>query len=191
MKKYNDELVEIALRQLLTGMGIDWFSDPNFKETPARVMKAYRELNKGLYEEAPKIKVFPTEYKGMVFFKSVKAVGLCPHHLLPIEMDISFAYIPKKEALGLSKVPRIIKHLSARPVLQEDLTKDIVAYFKKLLKPLGIAIVIRGIHGCMKFRGIKEATIVKTSDMTGAFKQNPETREEFFNLIKENAVLTD
>jgi len=191
MKKFDKENAEKAIEILLTSMGVDFDNDPNFKETPKRVAKAYMELNRGLYEEVPIIKVFPTSYKGIVFFKSIKAVGLCPHHLLPIEMDISFAYIPKENALGLSKVSRIIKHLCSRPVLQEDLTKDIVEYFGKLLSPLGIAVVVRGIHGCMKFRGIKEATTVKTSEMNGAFRENVETREEFFNLIKENAVFTD
>lgn len=190
MKKFDDEIVESSIRTLLVGMGIDWVQDPNFKETPKRVAKAYKELNRGLYEEEPKIKIFPTTYKGMVFFKSIKAIGLCPHHLLPIEMDISFAYLPKKNALGLSKVSRIVKYLCSRPVLQEDLTRDIVGHFTKLLKPLGVAVVIRGIHGCMKFRGIKEATVVKTSEMTGSFLTQSETREEFFNLIKENAVFT-
>lgn len=183
MKKYDDEMVEKALQQLLTGMDIDWAKDPNFRETPKRVAKAYKELNAGLYTDEPNIKVFPTKYTGIVFFKSIKAIGLCPHHLLPIEMDISFAYIPTKNALGLSKVSRIIKYLCSRPVLQEDLTNDIVRYFKKKLKPLGIAVVIRGVHGCMKYRGIKEATTVKTAELDGVFFSKPQAREEFYQLI--------
>jgi len=182
--KFNEQKIEIAIENLLTGLGIQWKSDDNFRETPQRVMRAYKEMNIGLYEEYTRTKLFPSNYKGIVFFKKIDAVGLCPHHLLPIEYEINFAYIPSRHVLGLSKVPRILKNLCARPLLQEDLTKDIIEYFQKKLHPIGIAIVVNGTHGCMKYRGIKEAEVVKTSEMTGPFMSKPATREEFFNLIK-------
>ena len=181
--KYDIDKVTKGVEIILEGMGLNWKEDDNFKETPQRVARMYRELNSGLYEEYDGTKIFPTNYTGMVFLKDIRAVGLCPHHLMPIEYSISFAYIPVKYVIGLSKIPRIIKNLCARPVLQEDLTKDIVNYFEKKLHPLGIAIVIEGVHGCMKYRGIKEEEKVKTSQIQGVFFENEKTRNEFYNLL--------
>lgn len=183
-RKINIKQIEGGVEMILAGLGINWMNDENFKETPKRVAKAMIEFNRGLYEEFNEIKTFPTKYTGIVFFKNIEAVSLCPHHLLPIEYNVNFAYIPTKYVLGLSKVSRIIKSLCSRPILQEDLTKDIINYFKKKLHPMGLAIVITGTHGCMKYRGIKEATSVKTAELYGAFFTKPQAREEFYQLTK-------
>jgi len=185
MKKFDEKLVKNGISLLLSGMGINWKKDPNFKETPDRVTRAFKEMNLGLYEDFNNFKVFPSKYNGIVSFKEIRAVGICPHHLLPIEFKISFAYIPKGKVLGLSKIPRLIKRLCARPILQEDLTKDIVDYFKKKVDPLGIAIVVYGVHGCMKFRGVQEAEGVKTAELYGAFFTKPHAKEEFYQLINQ------
>ncbi len=183
MKDYNDEKVVKAVRLMLEGMGIDWKNDENFQETPERVCRAFREFNNGLYENTNHMKTFKSSYDGILLLKSVDAVGVCPHHLLPISYNVSFAYIPAGKVLGLSKVPRIIKQLCARPMLQEDLTKDIADNFQKKLKPTGVAVIVRGVHGCMKYRGVKEAEHVVTSELRGAFYRKSNTRAEFYSLL--------
>lgn len=182
----NELYIINGVKMMLSGLMPDyiWTKDENFKETPARVAKAMIELCHGLYDETNNIKTFPTEYSGIVCVKHIQAVGLCPHHLMPIEYDISFAYIPDGKALGLSKIPRIIKSLAARPVLQEDLTTDITAEFNESLSPVGCAVVVTGKHGCMKFRGIKEQDSVVTSEMSGAFAENEKTRNEFYKILE-------
>jgi len=162
---------------------LEWREDENFKDTPKRVAKAYSEMMYGLSEIENHVVTFPSDYDGIIHFKDICAVGVCPHHLLPIEYKITFAYIPTREVLGLSKVPRIIKHMAARPVLQEDLTKEIKEYFIHKLAPKGIAVLVKGIHGCMKYRGITEPEEVTTVELYGTFMEIPQTREEFYNLI--------
>lgn len=181
--KPNRKIIANSVATLLTGLGIDWKNNTNFVDTPKRVARAMIELNDGLYHPYERFTSFPSTYNGIIFFKSIKATALCPHHLMPIEYDISFAYIPNGVVLGLSKIPRIIKNLCQRPVLQEDLTNDIVHKFAEKLNPKGIAIEVRGIHGCMKYRGIQEAEIVKTAQLHGLFLTAPQTREEFYHLI--------
>ncbi|MFH0749314.1 MAG: GTP cyclohydrolase I [Candidatus Gottesmanbacteria bacterium] len=181
--KANVDTIAKGVSLILTGLGIDWKHDKNFIDTPKRVARTMAELNNGLYSPYERFTSFPSSYNGIIFFKSIKATALCPHHLMPIEYDISFAYIPNGSVLGLSKIPRIIKNLCQRPVLQEDLTNDIVKKFAEKLQPKGIAIEVRGIHGCMKYRGIEEADIVKTAQLYGLFLTAPQTREEFYNLI--------
>lgn len=183
MRKYDEKKVIKGVQTMLEGMGIEWNKDENFIETPHRVSKAFREFNMGLYESTNHIKVFNSSYSGILLLKSINAIGVCPHHLLPISYDVSFAYIPEGKVLGLSKIPRIIKLLCSRPVLQEDLTKDIVDYFEKKLKPVGTAVIVRGVHGCMKYRGVKEAEDVITSELTGAFYKKITTRSEFYSML--------
>lgn len=183
----NKAIIAKGVKLMLDGLmpNVAWEKDANFIETPDRVAKAMIELCTGLYDGGPAIKTFPTTYKGMVMVKHVQAVGLCPHHLMPIEYVISLAYIPDGRALGLSKIPRIIKHVCAMPVLQEDLTELIVAAFENLLRPLGVAIVVTGKHGCMKFRGVKEQDAVVTTRITGSF-ENLVTREEFYKILEKS-----
>jgi GTP cyclohydrolase IA len=47
-----------------------------------------------------------------------------------------------------------------------------------------VAVVIEGTHGCMTSRGVRQshATMV-TSRMLGAFRNRPETRQEFLSAI--------
>lgn len=184
----DEKLIEKGASLILEGLGIAWKDDPNFEETPKRVSKAMMELNYGLFAEMNHIKVFPSKYTGIVCFKDIKTIGMCPHHLLPIEYNISFAYIPNVVVLGLSKVPRIISTLSARPVLQEELTLDIIDYFETKLQPIGSAVVIEGIHGCMKYRGIKNVQSVTTSHLKGVFFEQADARNELYKLFERKQI---
>ena len=188
MKKqiYDAKKVAQGVEQILEGMGIDWKNEENFQETPDRVSRAFKEFTLGLYDEFTNIKTFSTKYSGMIFFESIRSIGLCPHHLLPINYNISFAYVPNGQVLGLSKIPRIIKHLSAKPILQEDLANDIVSFFDKTLQPQGIAVLIRGIHGCMKYRGVKEAEEIKTMEFSGSFNKETLQKNDFYAMVNKN-----
>jgi GTP cyclohydrolase IA len=55
----------------------------------------------------------------MVIVEGIKEVGLCEHHLLPIIMSITIAYMPDTKILGLSKLSRIAGYFSRRWQNQE------------------------------------------------------------------------
>src|SRR5580700_9870689 len=87
ISRFKRKQVEHGVRQILEGLGVD-LEDENFKDTPARVARAYKELCVGMYTNEKGIeeilgKRFNSPYKGMVVVGPVSAVGLCPHHLLP------------------------------------------------------------------------------------------------------------
>ena len=63
--------------------------DPNFKDTPQRVAKSYKEIFAGLNHSTKDLeeifqKSFPTLYQGIVLEKDIKVFSMCPHHFLPI-----------------------------------------------------------------------------------------------------------
>jgi GTP cyclohydrolase IA len=119
----------------------------------------------------------------MVIVKPIITVGLCPHHFLPVEYNISVGYIPTKKVIGLSKIPRLVEWLAHKPALQEDLTKEIVDNITQLLKPRGVICVVKGKHSCMRIRGVKQKSgEMTTSHFSGDFEKIA-PRNEFNSLI--------
>jgi GTP cyclohydrolase IA len=180
------EGVTLILKGLQEEFGLD-INDDNFKDTPNRVARAYYELCLGIncQEEVYEIlnKSFSTTYDGMVVSKGIRCYSLCPHHLLPVEYIVDVGYIPDHVAIGISKIPRIVKLLAKAPKLQEQFTAD-VAEVLESIDCKGVIIQVRGKHMCMGMRGVKQPEVVTmTSEIRGIFKQ-PEVRNEFQLLIK-------
>ena len=183
----NIDLSEKGARMLLEGLGID-LSNPNVVNTPKRLAKSLMDLCKGLKEDSNiEIKKlldakFPTTYKGMVILKPIKVVSLCSHHLLPINYEITFGYIPINLTLGFSKIVKIIDILASKPSLQEDFTQEIIDIFNATLNPKGIIVIINGKHSCMALRGTKTQNDNITSAIRGVFKDDINTKNEFLSL---------
>ncbi len=109
----------------------------------------------------------------------------CEHHLLPFIGKCHVAYLPGKKIVGLSKIPRLVEMFSRRLQVQERLTTQIAQTLQDALQPRGVAVVIEAIHLCMVMRGVeKQNSKAVTSAMLGAFRNRPETRAEFMELIK-------
>ena len=171
--------IEKGVRLILDGIGVD-VNDRNYAGTPRRVARMYKEI---FTPPRNNFRTFEEHHDNMVVLRGHRVFGMCPHHLLPVEMRVSLAYIPRKRVLGLSKLARAIEdHLHA-PVLQEALTDNIAKSLQERIDPLGVAIVIVGVHGCMRFRGIKTTADIITSAVTGVFRNTPGAREEFLRLV--------
>jgi GTP cyclohydrolase I len=109
----------------------------------------------------------------------------CEHHLLPFVGKAHVAYMPHRKIVGLSKIPRLIEMFSRRLQVQERLTTQIANTLNDALQPRGVAVVIEAVHLCMLMRGVeKQNSKAVTSAMLGAFRDRPETRAEFMELIK-------
>jgi len=179
----------------LTSLGFDWAADPNSADTPRRVSKAWvYDLIKGSNSEAPSVTAFPNDegYTGLICQTRIPVVSLCAHHNLGFTGFCHVAYIPGKEksgmVVGLSKLNRIVDFYSRRPNIQESLTKQIHDEVDRLcVGNRGVAVVIESQHNCVKCRGIKHDSVMKTSQMSGYFWTNEVgTRAEFFNLIDQS-----
>lgn len=172
---------------MLEGLGLD-ILDPNLVETPKRVAKAYAEMLDGMNKEgeikALFMKSFPSVYSGIIKQTDIRTVSVCPHHFLPITYSIDIGYVSTKgKMLGLSKLTRLSEILSHRAVLQEDLTDTIASTLMKELDADGVMVVVRGIHGCMSFRGVGQPNVTTiTSSIKGTFEDDLGLRQEFINL---------
>ncbi len=159
-------------------------------KTPIRVAKAMDFLTHG-YRQDPKTilesALFHEDYKQIVVVKDIEIYSLCEHHMLPFLGKAHIGYIPNGTIVGLSKIPRVVECFARRLQLQERLTSQIKDCLQEVLNPLGVAVVIEAQHLCMSMRGIqKQNSVTTTSEFTGAFLKNENTRQEFMHLIGAN-----
>ena len=167
--------------------------DPNREglvKTPIRVAKAMDFLTHG-YRQDPKAilesALFHEDYKQIVVVKDIEIYSLCEHQMLPFLGKAHIGYIPNGTIVGLSKIPRVVECFARRLQLQERLTSQIKDCLQEVLNPLGVAVVIEAQHLCMSMRGIqKQNSVTTTSEFTGAFLKNENTRQEFMHLIGAN-----
>ena len=155
--------------------------------TPARVSRMYEELTAGYHVDPQRLindAIFDVKYDQMVVVRDIDYYSLCEHHLLPFMGRAHVAYIPNGKVIGLSKIPRIVEMFARRLQVQERMTQQIAEFLDETLHPLGVAVVMEGLHMCAAMRGVKKANArMETSAMLGSFKERPATREEFFAHI--------
>jgi GTP cyclohydrolase IA len=156
-------------------------------KTPLRAAKSLDFLTHGYRIDPKKIlqsALFHENYRQIVVVKDIEIYSLCEHHLLPFFGKAHIGYIPNGTVVGLSKIPRVVECFARRLQLQERLTAQIKDCLQEVLNPLGVAVVIEAQHLCMSMRGIqKQNSVTTTSEFTGAFLKNENTRQEFMHLI--------
>ena len=182
----NLENLAFHYKAILGGLGENPEREGLLK-TPIRVAKAMDFLTHG-YRQDPKAilesALFHEDYKQIVVVKDIEIYSLCEHHLLPFFGKAHVGYIPNGTIVGLSKIPRVVECFARRLQLQERLTTQIKNCLQEVLNPIGVAVVIEAQHLCMSMRGIqKQNSVTTTSEFTGAFLKNENTRQEFMHLI--------
>jgi GTP cyclohydrolase I len=175
------------VRHLLEELGEDPERE-GLRETPMRVARMYEELLAGNDDDGEKLKaaVFDADgYDQMVVLTDIEFASLCEHHLLPFVGRAHVAYLPDKRVLGISKLARVVDLFARRLQIQERMTQQIAGFLQEALSPRGVGVVVEGRHACMGVRGVKkpQASMV-TSALTGQFRERPEVRGEFLNLIR-------
>ncbi len=183
-------LVEIA-HELIAELGEDPRRE-GLLRTPDRVAKAWQYLTEGYRTDIGDLvndAIFAEKYDEIVVVKHIHFYSLCEHHLLPFFGVAHVAYIPDGRVIGLSKIPRIVDMFARRLQVQERLTQQVAETLNDVLKPRGVAVVMEAFHLCMMMRGVeKQDSRTMTSEMLGAFKDNPKTRQEFLSLIGLNLI---
>lgn len=177
-----------AYGKFLDALKINWREDPNSQDTPKRVAKSFvNDLISGCYTEPPKITAFDNlnNYDGIVFQGNIDVTSICSHHNLSFIGKAHVAYLPGTKVIGLSKLNRVVEWFARRPQVQENLTMQIHDYLNEVCEGNGgIAVVIECNHLCACVRGVKHNSTMKTAKLSGAFKNDPPCREEFYDFIK-------
>jgi GTP cyclohydrolase I len=182
------DVIEDHIRALLRYVGEDAARE-GLRKTPTRVAQALRYLTKGYAEDPGRVMegavfVENYQYQEMILLRDLDFFSLCEHHLLPFFGRAHVAYIPKERIVGVSKLARLVEVYSRRLQVQERLTTQIATTLVEQLNPLGVGVVLRAEHLCMRMRGVeKQNSVMVTSAMLGVFRTRYETRQEFMTLI--------
>jgi GTP cyclohydrolase I len=155
-----------AVKEILSALGED-LSREGLLDTPKRVAKMYEELLVGYQED-------PISILGGGMFESPQAsneipvnaepvmithipfYSVCEHHLLPFTGLAHVAYLPKKNIIGLSKIPRLVDIFTKRLQVQERISEQIADGMVELIDPAGVFVVLEAEHTCASLRGVKK-----------------------------------
>lgn len=179
---------EAAVRTLIEWAG----DDPNREgllETPARVAKSYKELFAG-YDADPRTYLERTfdevgGYDSLVILREIPVVSFCEHHMLPFLGRAHVGYLPRNRVVGISKLARVVQGFARRLQIQEKLTAQVAEAIQDILDPKGVGVVISSEHSCMAMRGVNTpGTRLTTSHLLGEVRDDPRTRQEFFELVR-------
>jgi len=179
---------EAAVRTLIEWAG----DDPDregLRDTPGRVVRAYRELFSG-YESDPRAYLERTfeevgGYDELVLLRDIRVVSFCEHHMLPFLGRAHVGYLPNDRVVGISKLARVVHGFARRLQIQEKLTAEIAHAIDDILQPKGVGVVIVSEHSCMTMRGVNTpGSRLTTSHLLGEVRDDSRTRMEFFDLVK-------
>jgi len=182
----NEDSPSENIRRLLQYIGEDPERE-GLKETPVRVIRSYDTLFGG-YKQKPEdvIKMFEDgACDEMVLLRNCEFTSCCEHHMLPFIGKAHIAYIPNKRVIGVSKLARLLDIYTRRLQIQERIGQQVTECLMTYLKPKGAACVLEAQHSCISCRGVqKQNAVMVTSSLTGAFRDDPRTRAEFFAMVK-------
>ena len=182
------EEAEAAVRTLIRWAG----DDPNregLRDTPKRVVKAYRELYAG-YDQDPGAvldRVFEEVegYGDIVLVRDIPFASHCEHHMVPFVGTAHIAYYPSAGVVGLSKLARLVDVYARRLQTQEAMTVQIAEALDEALRPRGVAVMIEAEHMCMSMRGVQKAgASTITTQFTGVFDGDAAEQGRFMMLVR-------
>ena len=182
---------EEAVRTLLRWAGDDPARE-GLRDTPARVVRAYEDWFSGYNEDPEEFLLRTFEevegYDDMIVLRDIRFESHCEHHLAPIIGRAHVGYLPSKRVVGISKLARVVEIFSKRLQIQERLTAQIANAIEEILKPCGVAVVVKAAHHCMIDRGVrKRGADLVTSRMLGVFRDQAQTRAEFLSLVNSDS----
>lgn len=191
----NDEsakpLAEASTKDIYAELLKRYDKDPTrdgLLRTPERMEKAMTFLTRG-YEQDPaqvlRDALFDVDYDQMVIVRDIEFYSLCEHHMLPFFGKAHIAYIPNGKVIGLSKMARLVDIFARRLQVQERLTREVADAIEDAIHPQGVGVVMEAQHLCMMMRGVeKQHSSTVTSAMTGVFRDQQGTRNEFLSLVR-------
>ena len=181
-----DEAME-AVRTLIAWAG-DNPDREGLKDTPKRVVKAYREWFRGYDQDPADVlsRVFEdvSGYDDMVVLREIDVESHCEHHIAPFLGKAWVAYLPTDKVVGISKLVKVVEIFAKRLQTQETMTAQIADAIEDSLKPRGCAVMIDAVHQCMSTRGVHHPDVSTiTTQFTGEFKTNPALQDRFLRVI--------
>jgi GTP cyclohydrolase I len=177
------------LGEIFSALGME-LDTPGTADTPRRHLQALIDSTAG-YEGDPKLlTVFPTECHGDANCELAQIVegpitfhALCEHHALPFFGRAHIGYVAHEQIIGISKLTRLIRVLTARFGVQERMTHQAADTLIDMLGAHGVAVYLEAQHLCTQMRGVREErAVTRTTAFRGVYERDPALRAEFYGL---------
>ena len=178
---------EAAVRTLLRWSGEDPARE-GLLDTPKRVVRAYEDWFSGYALDPDEYLARTFEevegYDELIVLRDIQFESHCEHHMAPIIGRAHVGYLPSGKVVGISKLARVVEAYARRFQVQEKMTAQIAGCIERVLRPLGVGVVVEAAHECMTTRGVhKRGVSMVTSKMLGTFREDARTRAEFLKFI--------
>jgi GTP cyclohydrolase I len=154
---------EQAIAAFLRALGHDPTTDPELRDTPARVTAAFADelLSGYLVDPAELVRQGTCATEAGVAGDLVTVRGLfvattCPHHLLPAVGTATVAYLPGACCLGVGTIARLVDAFARRLTLQETVARAVVDALMQLAGARGAYCHLDLVHTCLTCRGARE-----------------------------------
>ena len=183
------ERFEGYLGEIFSALGLD-IHDPAAVDTPRRHFRALYDATIG-YEGDPKILTsFPTVCHGGANCELAQVVegpipffSLCEHHALPYFGEAWVGYVAHEGIIGISKLTRLVRVVTRRFGVQEEMTHEIADELTRMMEPHGVAVYLEAHHLCTQMRGVRELMAkTRTTAFRGNYTANASLRSEFFDV---------
>jgi GTP cyclohydrolase I len=177
------------LAEIFTALGLD-LDTPGTLTTPRRHLQALYDATIG-YEGDPKIlTAFPTVCHGGANCELAQVVegpipffSLCEHHALPFFGEAFVGYVAHEGIIGISKLTRLVRVVTRRFGVQEDMTQHVADELNRMMEPHGVAVYMEAHHLCTQMRGVRELNPkTRTTSWRGTYETKAELRSEFFDI---------
>ena len=172
-----------AIKDILTAVGEDP-SREGLTNTPDRVAELFAELYSGVgvdpvqvLRDAKPVASTESERGELVALRDIAFHSICEHHLLPFEGTASVVYAPAGAIVGLGTLATLVEVSAARPQLQERLGELVAQSLVDSGVAAGALVVLSASHGCVRFRGPKQALTTVTVAASGSLGEGPSRHE--------------
>ena len=184
LHEYDHDRAERAVKELLLAIGEDPERE-GWKETPARVARAFKENFAGLWQSPEEVltTTFDIGHEELVIIRDIEVFSHCEHHLTPFHGVAHVGYIPSGKITGLSKVARLVDLYARRPQVQERLTSQIADAMVEILNAAGVIVIINCEHLCMSMRGVRKSEARTVTSAVRGILRDAATRAEAISLI--------
>lgn len=177
------------LAEIFSALGLNLNTEAT-KDTPRRHFRALYDATSG-YEGDPKIlTAFPTVCHGGANCELAQVVegpipffALCEHHALPFYGHAWVGYVAHEGLIGISKLTRLVRVVTRRFGVQEQMTHEIADELTRMMAPHGVAVYVEAHHLCTQMRGVRELQPkTRTTAFRGTYTTNAALRGEFFDV---------
>lgn len=126
----------------------NYLSEKDYSKLLEKSQETFEFFTQGYHLDTSTISSYSFESNQEICLEGINFISMCKHHFLPFFGTCSLTYIPSNQILGLSRIKTIIRILSRKLTIQEELTEEIFQCIIQILQPKELTIVLRTRHTC-------------------------------------------